>query len=109
MRRILSALKAKLFGTKQKPQSERRRRPKDKRSPVIGEYVTYRHLKMEVTRTHSSDLWKWLVQHGWRVAAFENDRRRYVVLPANTYEKFDLTATTERPMLIRSLLRQKPE
>jgi hypothetical protein len=107
MRRILSAIKARLFGSKQKPQAERRRKSRDKRSPVIGEYVVYRHLRMKVTPTHSNDLWKWLVQHGWRVADFKNDRRSYVLLPDNAYAKFDLAATTERPMMIRAYLRQK--
>jgi len=107
MRRILNAIKARLFGAKPQPQAERRRRSKDKRSPIIGDYVVYRHLKMKVTRTHSNDLWKWLVQNGWRVASFKNDRRSYLELPLATYEKLDFAPTSERPMMIRSYLRQK--
>jgi len=107
MRRILNAVKARLFGAKPQPQAERRRRSKDKRSPVVGEYVVYRHLKMKVMPTRSNDLWKWLVENGWRVATFENDRRAYRELPLNAFEKLDLAPTSERPMMIRTFLRQK--
>lgn len=107
MRRLLSALKAKLFGgAVKRPLEERRRRSRDKRSPVIGEYVIYHRLKMKVTRTHSNDLWKWLVQHGWRVAIYPNDRRHYYLVPDDTYAKLDLAASTERPAMIRALLRR---
>lgn len=107
MRQLLSALKAKLFGGGAKRKlEERRRRSRDKRSPVLGEYVIYHRLKMKVTRTQSNELWKWLVQHGWRVAAYPNDRRKYYLVSEDTYAKLDFAATTERPAMIRALLRR---
>lgn len=105
MRQMLSALKTKLLG-QQKPKEERRRRNKDNAAPMMGEYVIYHHLKMQVTETRTDELWKWLWKHGWRVARFRNDRRSYTVLPENMYEKLDLASTSDRPVIIRSLMRK---
>lgn len=108
MRKILSSLKAKLFGGK--PAEERRKRVKLAITPDInqlvpGRFLFHHHLKLEITETKTNELTKWLIKNGWHVA-IRNDRRRYFRLPEETFARLDLAPTSERPMLIRSLLRQ---
>ena len=104
MRQLLSALKLKLFS--QKPKVERRKATaKIARMPEAGEFIFYHQLKMEVTETKNQELMKWLLKHGWR-PQFKNDRRQYALMPEDTFAKLDMAPTSERPMLIRSLLRQ---
>jgi len=50
---------------------------------------------------------KWLLKHSWRPTNPENDRRRYTTIPAETYAKLDLASSSERPMMIRSMMRKK--
>lgn len=108
MRKVLSSLKTKLFGGK--PAEERRKAVKLAHTPdlsqlVPGHFLFYHHLKLEITETKTNELLKWLLKHGWHVAV-KNDRRSYFRLPEETYAKLDLAPTSERPMLIRSLMRQ---
>ncbi len=104
MRNVLSTLKTKLFGGK--PAVERRNVTKLTVAPEIGDFIVYHHLKMQITETKTNELLKWLLKHGWR-PTIENDRRRYQLLPENAYAKLDLAPTSERPMIIRSYMRQK--
>jgi len=105
MRQLWHALKTRLFGAKP-PQAERRRRKKDYLAPGIGTYVVYHHLKMQVTPTRSDELWKWLWKRGWRVESYRNDRRSYTLLPPNTYGKFEFASTSDRLVMMRSLVRK---
>ena len=106
MRKLLSALKCKLLGDN-KPQVERRAPAKLSCAPEVGDFIVYHHLKMQITETKSNELLKWLLKHGWRPTNPENDRRRYTTLPTETYAKLDFASSSERPMLIRSLMRKK--
>lgn len=109
MRKLLSFLQRALFQSKSKnePRVERRRRTKRHQTPSVGAWIYYHHLKIQVTATKSDELWKWLWKHGWRLAAYENDRRQYLILPNDTYAKLDLASTSERPMMIRAFRRKK--
>ena len=111
---VLRILGGKLSGWKTKkseePQVERRRKSRSKKAqPEPGTEIVYRHLKMRVTASNGSQLWKWLADHGWGVADFPNDRRQYVLLPADTYARLDLAASSEWPMMIRTLMRRHPK
>jgi len=108
MYRIVNALKDRLFGSK--PRVERRKQAassSQSHNPEPGATIIYHHFMMTVTRTRTSEVWKWLAKHGWRVNDFRNDRRRYSRLPADTYSRLDLAAPSERPMILRSLTRQQ--
>ncbi|OQA31657.1 MAG: hypothetical protein BWY57_02286 [Betaproteobacteria bacterium ADurb.Bin341] len=105
MHRVLNVLKSRLFA--QKPQIDRRVPAKSTQVPKTGDFVVYHHLKMKVGARTSQELWKWLQKHGWRVENFQNDRRRYTLLPEASYSRLDLAPTSERPMIIRSFLRMK--
>lgn len=106
MRRILNSLKSKILGSG-KPDVERRNVAEPTHRPKVGEFLVYHHLKLEITETKTHELLKWLLKHGWRTVTVKNDRRQYHVLPMDTYEKLDLAASSDRPMMIRAMMRQK--
>ena len=104
MRRLFNALKAKLFGTK--PQVERRKGSRSSRVPVFNDYVVYHRVKMRIRSGNSQELCKWLIKYGWRVADYRNDRRHYVLLSDSAYDRLHAAPPSERPMIIRSFMRQ---
>lgn len=108
MLRLIKVLKKKLSKDSPRPAVERRkkRRHRSGADPVVGSDIVYRDLKMRVTATRSPELWKWLVENGWRPANYPNDRRQYRMLPENAYARLDMAASSERPMIIRALTRQ---
>lgn len=108
---VLKVLSRKLVGRKapQVTAVERRRKKRGSEvQPELGTEIFYRHLKMRVSETNTNELWKWLVSQGWRVVDVNFDRRNYVMLPDDIYERLDLAPSTERPMMIRALMRQHP-
>ncbi len=105
MRRIINAIKARLFSAK--PQVERRKRSSSSRVPKFDEYVVHHRVKMRICSENSVEFCKWLVKHGWRVADYQNDRRRYVLLPDSAFDRLSAAPPSERPMIIRAFMRQQ--
>ncbi len=62
-----------------------RRLPRRSSKPRIGTYVVHAQdrLRLVVQAGLSDDLWKWLMDQGWRVETFRPDRRRYLDIPAS--------------------------
>jgi len=55
-----------------------RRSPK----PSIGSHVVAGDIRMTVQAGMSDDLWRWLLEQGWREPAYRPDRRRYREVPS---------------------------
>jgi len=55
-----------------------RRSPK----PSIGAHVVSGDVRMTVQAGMSDDLWRWLLEQGWREPAYRPDRRRYREVPS---------------------------
>ncbi len=65
----------------QRPRKLPRRGPK----PRIGSYVVHvgEGVRMRMQAGMSDELWKWLMDHGWRVVPHHPDRRHYREVPAS--------------------------
>jgi hypothetical protein len=50
--------------------------------PAIGAAVVREDLRLTVQAGLSDELWRWLLEQGWRESQFQPDRRRYRELPA---------------------------
>jgi hypothetical protein len=65
---------------------ERKQRRLPRRSPMppIGSAVVNapENLRLIVQRGMGGELWKWLMDRGWRVETFRPDRRRYQDIPS---------------------------
>jgi len=62
-----------------------RRLPRRSAKPRIGSYVVnaQENLRIIVQAGMSDELWKWLMDHGWRVESYRPDRRQYRDIPAS--------------------------
>ena len=62
-----------------------RRLPRRSSKPRIGTYVVnvQETLRLVVQAGMSDELWRWLMDHGWRVEPFRPDRREYRDIPAS--------------------------
>ncbi len=56
-----------------------RRTPK----PAIGAPIVSGDIRMMVQAGLSDDLWRWLLEQGWREPAYRPDRRRYRDVPSS--------------------------
>lgn len=56
-----------------------RRGPK----PAIGAGIFREDLRMTVQAGFSNDLWRWLLEQGWREVRYRPDRRQYREIPAS--------------------------
>jgi hypothetical protein len=59
--------------------------PERSLKPRIGSHVIHvqKGLRLVVQAGMSDDLWKWLMDHGWRVSSFRPERRSYGDIPAS--------------------------
>ncbi len=71
-----------LLGVRAKPP---RRLPRRSSKPRIGTYVVdVRHnLRFVVRAGMSDELWRWLMDQGWRVESYRPDRRQYRDIPVS--------------------------
>lgn len=60
-----------------------RRLPDRSAKPRIGSHVVHvqKRLRLVVQAGMSDDLWKWLMDHGWRVSSHRPERRSYGDIP----------------------------
>jgi hypothetical protein len=61
-----------------------RRLPRKSGKPRIGSHVVnvQENLRIIVQAGMSDELWKWLMDRGWRVETYRPDRRQYRDIPA---------------------------
>jgi len=62
----------------QKPRSLPRRSAK----PAIGAHIVFGDVRMTIQAGMSDDLWRWLLEQGWREPGYRPDRRRYREVPS---------------------------
>jgi hypothetical protein len=56
--------------------------PRRGNKPAIGAYIIREDVRMTVQAGMSDELWRWLLDQGWREQVFQPDRRRYRDIPA---------------------------
>jgi len=61
-----------------KPRALPRRGPK----PAIGACIVSNDVRMTIQAGMSDDLWRWLLQQGWRELTYRPDRRHYREVPS---------------------------
>ena len=81
----ISSLRIRLRSLFHARQQLQRRLPRRSSKPRIGAYVVHaqERLRLVVQAGMSDDLWKWLMDRGWRIETFRPDRRRYLDIPAS--------------------------
>ncbi len=59
--------------------------PRRTRKPAIGAHVVHMReaLSLTVQAGMSDELWRWLMDQGWRVETYRPDRRAYRDIPAS--------------------------
>ena len=59
--------------------------PRRSRKPRIGTYVVHvqEGLRLVMQAGLSDDLWRWLMDRGWRVPSYHPDRRTYRDIPVS--------------------------
>ncbi|MES2208029.1 MAG: hypothetical protein V4525_14685 [Pseudomonadota bacterium] len=72
--------------------------------PLVNAYLILDRLKMQVTLDMSDDLWEWLALQGWREATVPNDRRKYTLLPIQSFSAICLASREERDMVYLDIL-----
>ena len=56
--------------------------PRRSAKPTIGAHVVAGDIRMTVQAGMSDDLWRWMLEQGWREPAYRPDRRRYREVPS---------------------------
>jgi hypothetical protein len=56
--------------------------PRRGSKPAIGSYIAREDLRITIQAGMSDQLWRWLLEQGWREVTFQPDRRRYRDVPS---------------------------
>jgi hypothetical protein len=75
--------------------------------PRIGSHVVHvqKKLRMVVQAGMSDDLWKWLMDHGWRVSSHRPERRSYSDIPASYVTRLiDADPTQRKQLMVEATL-----
>lgn len=56
--------------------------PRRSSKPAIGSYIVREDVRMTIQAGLSDQLWRWLLEQGWREVIFQPDRRRYRDVPS---------------------------
>jgi len=84
-----------------------RRLPPRSSKPRIGSSVVHveKGIRLSVQAGMSDDLWKWLMDRGWRVEPYRPDRREYRDIPASYVTRLiDADPTGWRPLMNEAIL-----
>jgi hypothetical protein len=103
-----SSLIAQLFGRLRhwllgpKKRLPSRRGPK----PAIGAQIVCGELRMTIQAGTSDELWRWLLDLGWREQNFRPDRRRYRDVPPTWVTRLIDAAAQDREAVLRKAVEQ---
>lgn len=81
-----------------KPRATPRRGAK----PAIGAPAIREDVRMTIQAGMSDELWKWLLEQGWREATYEPDRRRYRDVPSTWVTRLIDAEPEARPEVLRA-------
>ena len=56
--------------------------PRRGAKPPIGAHIVCSDVRMTIQAGMSDELWRWLLEQGWREPAYRPDRRRYREVPS---------------------------
>ncbi len=79
-----------------------RKLPKRSQKPRIGTYVVQvqQSVRLVMPAGMSDELWKWLMDHGWRVVTHRPERRVYLDIPASWVRRLMDANDYEREWLL---------
>ncbi len=80
----------------QRPRAVARRGAK----PPIGAHIVCADLGMTIQAGMSEDLWRWLMERGWREPAHKPDRRAYREIPPSWVTELIDAAPEEREQML---------
>ena len=79
--------------------------PSEGRKPAFGAKVFCRDIRMTVRSGMSDQLWRWLLDQGWREVAVRLDRRHYKDIPtAYVTRLIDSEANEERARVLSAAI-----
>lgn len=55
--------------------------------PELGARLVFNGIRMRVSSPMHEQLWQWLQLQGWRECRYRNDRRAYVDMPREAFER----------------------
>jgi len=81
---LISSLRTRLRSFLNVREYLQRRLPRRSSKPRIGSYVVHveENLRLVVQAGMRDDLWKWLLDQGWRIETYRPDRRQYRNIPS---------------------------
>ena len=59
---------------------------------------------MKLSQSCDDEMWDWLLLLGWRASSVRNDRRKYIVLPLDTFSRLKAANANDRARILESLL-----
>ena len=75
--------------------------PREGRKPPFGAKLVCGDIRMTVRSGMSDQLWRWLLDQGWREVAVRPDRRRYKEIPTTfVLRLIDAVANEERALVM---------
>lgn len=87
-----------LFGPKQRALGRRTVKP------AIGAQIVCGDLRMSVQAGTSEELWRWLLERGWREQSYRPDRRHYRDVPSRYVTALIDGAADKRESLLRTAI-----
>jgi hypothetical protein len=94
-----------------KGERSERRLPDRCAKPRIGSQVIHveKGLRLVVQAGMSDDLWKWLMDHGWRVSSHRPERRNYSDIPASYVTRLiDADPAQRKKLMVEASLNAQP-
>ncbi len=75
--------------------------PSESRKPGFGAKLVYGDIRMTVRSGMTDQLWRWLLDQGWREVAVRPDRRRYKDIPSTFVTRLiDAVTDEERARVV---------
>jgi hypothetical protein len=107
---LLNSLRIRLL--RMKGQRMERMVPERSGKPRIGSQVVHVHkrVRMVVQAGMSDELWKWLMDHGWRWSTYRPERRSYGDIPASYVTRLiDADPSQRRKLMEEAVVNAQPK
>lgn len=82
----------------------KRRVESSEQLPAVGARIVLETLRMQVSAPLSQEGWQWLLLQGWRECRYRNDRRQYIEIPKDAYERLRFASPRQRERFHRRIL-----
>ena len=72
--------------------------------PEVGARIVLNGMRMQVVSPLNEETWQWLQLQGWRESRFRNDRRSYIEIPKEAFERLRMSGSKQRERVHRRIV-----